>query len=405
MSKKDAKVSEAQLPMPPAVEAFIGALEEWKGKKPDEPRGSNMFGDDSDNEDQIGKPANTKKAGAVAVNVAMQFQRVSEANNQVYKSLDDWLVGFVKFTVDVRAMNSEKDKQKKYPETRKQLCGEEYKVRSLSPSTIKTYINALAGIYNTRRQENQFVPSSNMRFPGFNSYYAHVDKLFKVIDAIKEAENPEEEILQDAELEKLWEDTNFQSVFEVQRYNIMIFAYVTGFRGDTLQHMLTKTFERGTDEHGKYLKPKIGTMKNRPAGFQSERDLFDQEVRPCIEDERFCPIAAYERQCSLDREPNPDTEDYLFRSITSVTSKVLLKKPTSANTYRGVANWVSKVVDRKLTFKSIARWVVMTKLANANDISLHDAAKHVGVVARTLGVYHRKGKQVKSKSSNALEQT
>ena len=58
MSKKDAKVSEAQLPMPPAVEAFIGALEEWKGKKPDEPSGSNMFGDDSDNEHQIGKPAN-----------------------------------------------------------------------------------------------------------------------------------------------------------------------------------------------------------------------------------------------------------------------------------------------------------------------------------------------------------
>ena len=69
MSNKDAKVSEAELPMPPAVEAFIGALEEWKGKKPDEPRGSNMFGDDSDNEDQIGKPANTKKAEAVAVNV------------------------------------------------------------------------------------------------------------------------------------------------------------------------------------------------------------------------------------------------------------------------------------------------------------------------------------------------
>ena len=40
----------------------MGALEEWKGKKPGEPRGSNMFGDDSDNEDQIGKPANTKRA-------------------------------------------------------------------------------------------------------------------------------------------------------------------------------------------------------------------------------------------------------------------------------------------------------------------------------------------------------
>ena len=122
-------------------------------------------------------------------------------------------------------------KQKKYLETREQLCGEEYKVWSLSPGTIKTYINALAGIYNTGRKENQFVQSSNMRFPGFNSYFAHVgrkenqfvqssnmrfpgfnsyfahvDKLFKVIDAIKEAENPQEEMLQDAKWEKLWKD-------------------------------------------------------------------------------------------------------------------------------------------------------------------------------------------------------
>ena len=57
MSKKDAKDSEAQLPMPPAVEGFMGALEDWKGKQPDEPRGSNMFGHDSDNEDQMGKKA------------------------------------------------------------------------------------------------------------------------------------------------------------------------------------------------------------------------------------------------------------------------------------------------------------------------------------------------------------
>ena len=43
MSKKDAKVSEAQLQMPPAVEAFMGALEEWKGKKPDEPASAAHF--------------------------------------------------------------------------------------------------------------------------------------------------------------------------------------------------------------------------------------------------------------------------------------------------------------------------------------------------------------------------
>ena len=306
-----------------------------------------MFGDDPDHEEQIGKPKSTKRTEAVAVNVAMGFQNVLVANKEVYKGLDEWLVGFVKFTLDVRAMNSEEIKQKKYLEKRKKLCGEDYKVRSLSPSTIKTYINALAGIYHTRRQENQFVPSSKMRFPEFNSYFAHVDKLYEVIEAINEAQNQEEEILQDVELEKLWKDTNFDSLFQVQRYNLMIFANRTGFCADTLQYLLTKTFERGNDQHGKFLTPKIGTMKNRPAGFQADRHLFDQEVRPCIEDERFCPIAAYERQCSLDREPTPDTDDYLFRSMTNITGKVLLNKPTSPGTYRGVANWVSKVIGRR----------------------------------------------------------
>ena len=111
MSKKDAKVSEAQLPMPPRVEQFVGVLQEWVQQKQgaNQPPGSSMFGD----EEQIGKPKNTKRTEAVAVNVAMEFQNVSVANKEVYKGLDEWLVGFVKFTVDVRAMNSEEIYYKK----------------------------------------------------------------------------------------------------------------------------------------------------------------------------------------------------------------------------------------------------------------------------------------------------
>ena len=44
MSKKEANVSQAGLPMPAVAKAFMGALEEWKGKKQDEPRGSNCLG-------------------------------------------------------------------------------------------------------------------------------------------------------------------------------------------------------------------------------------------------------------------------------------------------------------------------------------------------------------------------
>ena len=173
--------------------------------------------------------------------------------------------------------------------------------------------------------------------------------------------------------------------------NLMIFANCTGFRADTLQYFLTKTFERGNDQYGKFLTLKIGTMNNRRGGFQADRHSLDQEVRPCIEDDRFFPIAAYERQCSLDREPMPDTDDSLFRSMMNITVKVLLNKPMSPGTYRGVANWVSKVIGRKLTLKSIARRLVMTKLANTDEIIVHDVAKHVGVVPRTLNVYHQKG--------------
>ena len=132
MSKKDAKVSEAQLPMPPCVEQFVSVLQEWVQQKQgaNQPPGSSIFGDASDHEEQIGKPKNTKRTEAVAVNVAMEFQNVSVANKEVYKGLDEWLVGFLKFTVGVRAMNSEEIKRKISLENRKKLCGEDYKVRS-----------------------------------------------------------------------------------------------------------------------------------------------------------------------------------------------------------------------------------------------------------------------------------
>ena len=39
-------------------------------------------------------------------------------------------------------MHVDKTKQDKYLEIQKKLCGDSFKVRSLSTSTIKTYINA-----------------------------------------------------------------------------------------------------------------------------------------------------------------------------------------------------------------------------------------------------------------------
>ena len=57
-------------------------------------------------------------------------------------------------------------------------------------------------------------------------------------------------------------------------------------------------------------------------------------------------------------------------------------------TVRGVALWVRQVLGRKVTFKDCARRVVFTKLANSKHVSLHDAAKAVGVRPRTMDRYH-----------------
>ena len=64
---------------------FIKTLKECREKKQDAPTRSNMFEDESDHERHVGKPINTKRTEAVAVNVAMDFHSVSEANNQEYK--------------------------------------------------------------------------------------------------------------------------------------------------------------------------------------------------------------------------------------------------------------------------------------------------------------------------------
>ena len=77
MSKKDAKVSEAQLPMPPRVQQFMGALQEWLQLKQgaNEPPGSSMFGDDSDHVEQLGKPKNSKRMEAGSLPMSRHVPR------------------------------------------------------------------------------------------------------------------------------------------------------------------------------------------------------------------------------------------------------------------------------------------------------------------------------------------
>ena len=83
-------------------------------------------------------------------------------------------------------------------------------------------------------------------------------------------------------------------------------------------------------------------------------------------------------------------------------SKKLGDDAAGGGIFRGVGKWVAKVLGRKLTFKDLARRVVMTKLANSDEITVADAAKYLGLTMPTLEVYHQMDKKTPDMAANIL---
>ena len=63
--------------------------------------------------------------------------------------------------------------------------------------------------------------------------------------AMKEACTVDVKILQDAELPKLYELTNWKSKHEVQRYSILILGYYLGWRPDSMEKNVSQNVQTG----------------------------------------------------------------------------------------------------------------------------------------------------------------
>ena len=81
-------------------------------------------------------------------------------------------------------------------------------------------------------------------------------------DAIKEADAEEAEVLCDEELLKLHAAVDFKNATAVQRHNIGILGYGTGFRADTLEKLSVNCFEHRVTDNGEILTPIVANMKN-----------------------------------------------------------------------------------------------------------------------------------------------
>ena len=140
-----------------------------------------------------------------------------------------------------------------------------------------------------------------MQFPKFNAFMRGCVTIHRGLVAIKEASKDAAafEILQDRELPLLWNNTNFDSLYEVQRMGMAILAFRTGLRGDTLRKLDIDMYALIVEGGEKYLQPVVGTMKNLAASLDKvEKALFKQRVAQC-EDHRFCAIWWFQKLASM----------------------------------------------------------------------------------------------------------
>ena len=388
MSKRMENMLDATLPPPPPVNDFMECLREVADGKA-KPVEGDLFDGVFENEvDTVGKPAGTMGVHKTAVRLVLNFEALRALKGVELADLDVWFEQFAKFVIDVRTITQDKDQQKRILKKREELSGDPKALRSISPLSMRTYVNGLAVMYNQSGRTTKVSFSSTMQFPKFNAFMRGCVTIHRGLVAIKEASKDAAafEILQDRELPLLWNNTNFDSLYEVQRMGMAILAFRTGLRGDTLRKLDIDMYALIVEGGEKYLQPVVGTMKNLAASLDKvEKALFKQRVAQC-EDHRFCAIWWFQKLASM----SPlKTKGPLFHFLNPLSNSVQEGKRAGYGVCRGTANWVGQLLERPgLTMKDIGRRPVFTKLANS-EVSLADAAKYLGVAQKTLAVYHR----------------
>ena len=401
MSKRMENMLDATLPPPPPVNDFMECLREVADGKA-KPVEGDLFDGVFENEvDTVGKPAGTMGVHKTAVRLVLNFEALRALKGVELADLDVWFEQFAKFVIDVRTITQDEDQQKRILKKREEFSGDPKALRSISPLSMRTYVNGLAVMYNQSGRTTKVSFSSTMQFPKFNAFMRGCVTIHRGLVAIKEASKDAAafEILQDRELPLLWNNTNFDSLYEVQRMGMAILAFRTGLRGDTLRKLDIDMYALIVEGGEKYLQPVVGTMKNLAASLDKvEKALFKQRVAQC-EDHRFCAIWWFQKLASM----SPlKTKGPLFHFLNPLSNSVQEGKRAGYGVCRGTANWVGQLLERPgLTMKDIGRRPVFTKLANS-EVSLADAAKYLGVAQKTLAVYHRAALDTPIKAANLL---
>ena len=147
------------------------------------------------------------------------------------QNLDEWFTAFARWTLDVAFLKDKEEDQEALLQQRTEFCtAAQVSLRSWSPQTLKTVTNALAHLYRFTSHPVGIVPASNKQFPQYNlAFNQALHKQREKRDVVDPVQ-----VLQDSELVALYDDTNFSSLYENQRLNLVILTYHLGQRPNNL---------------------------------------------------------------------------------------------------------------------------------------------------------------------------
>ena len=392
-----ANVAAAALPRPPTVQAFFERLRMSHETPPPNNASRELFGDTF--ADAEPKPAGTEKTQKMALSAANDFAKVLEVKGVVITEMDEWLTAFAQWSLGVEWLFDDKEAADGALAQREALCSQAKVVaRCWMPQSLKTVVNALALMYKQTGPVDCIVPSVDNQFPRYCRFFNAACTRHKN----KQARQPLEKSLTDDELVSLFDKTQWKSWYESQRMSLLVLAYQVGQRPETLIRLCVGNFHQKVSHDGtEGLQINFGTMKNLQGNQANANKPAHIQYVMKHANPKLCAIAAHGRQMELIGKASSPSSP-MFRGARIYTNSA----PPNAATYsiiRGIAQWVRAAVGRPLTFKDCARRPVLTRLANA--LSVHDAAKAMGVAPRTIDRYHAAdGPAVSSKAAAVLAQ-
>ena len=168
-AKRISNMLDAALRPPPSIEEFMAVIAALLEVPAANTNIDSLFGEAFDGSVSA-KPRGTVCVGKAACKAIATFHKLCKDKNKVYETLDDFMVGFAKWVLSVEVLADTEEQRHLIGQQRRTLCGNTYPVYNISPTTMRTYVNGLATVWNQQNTEVKVVLSSLMQFSKFNEF-------------------------------------------------------------------------------------------------------------------------------------------------------------------------------------------------------------------------------------------